>query len=241
MKLLKKSTINVEIASERRKQIDEGMFVAKKVDLLRETLVNLEQQHEKFVDGMEKQLVDRTKETAIKLKSLQDEIISLQEKRKLLLIPLDEEWKKVSIKELEIDKLKNDLIEQSSLLLRQQSDLDIQKKKERTVLTRINTREKELIRVYNRAEENTQKSEEVLNIRLREKTEDNKFFEEKNKELIDREAGIAVKERELKIHKDIVDEKIKENDIREMKLLDREQTLEREINRIKNNGELISI
>lgn len=241
MKLLKKSTINVEIASERRKQIDEGMFVAKKVDLLRETLVNLEQQHAKFVDGMERQLVDRTKETAIKLKSLQDEITSLQEKRNLLLIPLDEEWKKVNIRELEIEKLKNDLIEQSSLFLKQQLDLDIQKKKEKTVLTRINTREKELIRVYSRAEENTQKSEEVLNIRLREKTEDDKFFEEKNKELIDREASIAVKERELKIHKDIVDEKIKENDIREMKLLDREQTLEREINRIKNNGELINI
>ena len=77
MKLLPKSQVHAQVNEQRRQQIDEGMILAKKVDALRQTLAELEEQQRKFSEGTKRELERETQE-------LHEEIAELTKKRDLL-------------------------------------------------------------------------------------------------------------------------------------------------------------
>lgn len=110
MKLLSKSSVRDQSMNQRKKEIDDGVFIATRVDKLRETLASLESQQKKFIESNQKTINDSLNNLFEKKASMEFEIKRLEKKREELLKPLDEEWDKVqsiqddmTLKRAEID------------------------------------------------------------------------------------------------------------------------------------------
>ena len=61
MKLLERKTLTSDFNLQRKMQVDEGVIIARKVDVLREALTSLEGQHKNFIAGMRQDLINQTK------------------------------------------------------------------------------------------------------------------------------------------------------------------------------------
>lgn len=109
MRLQDKKTISRDVASQKKKQIDEGIAIAKKVDALRETVSQEEQRLERF---RKESVVAVQKEIDVLIvhkNSLIEDIKSLEKEKKRLLIPLDAEWEEVNRKKKELFLLEGEL------------------------------------------------------------------------------------------------------------------------------------
>jgi hypothetical protein len=96
MKLLpKKTDIDKAKADERKREIDEGITLARKVDTLRELKSNEERNLLEYRATALKE-IQKEIDSRIEIRnSLDDEIVKKQEIRKQLIKPLDEEWKEI--------------------------------------------------------------------------------------------------------------------------------------------------
>lgn len=105
MKLNTPRTIQQTINDERRKDIDNGVTLARRVDTLRDTLLNEEQKLENFRNSTIK-IVQQEIDNKINEKTLLEiELVKLKEKRIELLKPLDEEWEQVNEEKQSVQKL----------------------------------------------------------------------------------------------------------------------------------------
>lgn len=95
MKLLPRKEASLETQKQKKALIDEGMGLATKVDVLRETKVIEEGNLERFrkeTIAIAQQEIDAA---ILKRNLIQDEIGKLEKERTLLQMPLDAEWEKV--------------------------------------------------------------------------------------------------------------------------------------------------
>lgn len=90
MQLIKKSVVQNELAQQKKQQIDEGVKIAGKVDLLRRTLADLEDQQTKFIEKSRLELEKQTKDLHAQVEYLKKEILHLEDKREKLLKSLEE-------------------------------------------------------------------------------------------------------------------------------------------------------
>lgn len=233
MQLLKRSTVQTEVSNQRQKQIDEGLRIAQKVDALRQTLGELEQQQAKFLAGMEKELEERTQPLVKKIASLQKDIEDLEEKRKLLLEPIDSKWVAVNAKESELEETQTLLEKKTSeIIFREErvTDLGIELKNR---LFKVKTRERELDKTIRTASEELYIAQEKHIEAQKAKDASDQYSKESKQELFTREADVAVREREVKMLQNHTIDRERELDERETLIKDREDTLERELNRRK--------
>lgn len=231
MHLLKKSTIQSEAQRERKKQIDEGIFIAQKVDALRQTLGNLQAQNAKFLSEVEGELEKRTQPLLQKINYLKEEITDLEEKRKLLLVPLDKEWTEFHKKQASQNDKEKSLNSKGEVLSQKAEKLKEIGLGLKGKLFKVKTRERELIKTQSLAEENL-----YLSKMTKKEAEDLKKHsieeaKEITQDLKDREAKVAVKEREVEMITKSQDSRQIEQDEREKWLKDRNETLQRTINR----------
>jgi hypothetical protein len=233
MKLLTKQQVNVEVQAQRKIQIDEGLTLARKVDALREKLANLETQQKKFFESMDSELHQRTDYLFEEIASREEEIKKLEQKRAELIIPLDNAWQEVKEKKLENDNLRVVLDEKSLKLAEKEQKVIENAKKAKELLFKAKTREKEVERVYDKADQLKMETESIFTAMLEEKDKQTQKFENKEKKLDERENSIKSYEFTLKDREQQIE--IKEQEIREEKirLSDQRQTLERAMARIK--------
>ena len=125
MDLISKKVITSQIANQRKIQIDEGVALAKKIDLLRETLGSLELQHKNFLDKKEKELLSVTSNLEKDISNKKIEIKKLEEHRLKLLLPLGKEKKELEDLKKEILNSENVVKEKIILLDKQQQDLNL--------------------------------------------------------------------------------------------------------------------
>lgn len=97
MRLLDKRTVNVEIATQRKQQVDLGVSLAKKVDAVRQTLQEEETRLETFRSQTVKKLQDDIDSKVAEKENLERGNVRLREERLLAQAPIDlkEEWQKV--------------------------------------------------------------------------------------------------------------------------------------------------
>ena len=231
MKLLKKSVLKNELEAQKKLQVDEGVYIANKVDALKKSLVELEVQHRTFIENKQLEIDDQFKLLEREIKEKKVEIKSLEEKRVELLKPLDEEHKKLNQRKVELETKEKE-ISKSLFLLKeytkqvqnQEIDLNLQMK---SLGTRIKANELET-----RKTENNLKKSNVALKTASDKLEDiERYVVSKTSILLSREADLAVRERELIIALRQINDR--ENEIIKKTILleDREGTLEREIKR----------
>lgn len=231
MQLLKKSTVQVEAQQARKKVVDEGMHIAKKVDALRQTFSEVQEQHQKFLNGMEGELKERTKPLIDKIASLESEVRDLEDKRRDLLVPLDKEWKELHSKQEELVKVSGLLDKKKEQVAIKETKLLVVGKELKDRIFKVKTRERELAKSLKDAAEGLYIADDkrVEAFRIRESAED--YSKELNQSSLDREAKVAVREREVEMIKNYTDDREKALNAREILLSDREQTLERELKR----------
>jgi hypothetical protein len=92
MKLLPKSKINEQVNAEKKANIDAGVFLARKIDALREEVLTLQKDRDIFISGSQQVINDSLSELFIKNDNLEKENRDLEWKRRELLKPLDDEW-----------------------------------------------------------------------------------------------------------------------------------------------------
>lgn len=233
MKLLDKKKISSDFNTQRKMQIDEGVQIAKKVDVLRETLVSLEAQHKSFIAGSRQELINATDTLQNKKATLEGEIRKLEEKRVLLMKPLDDEWAKVVEDKEELAKswnefktLEDDLYERESTIKKTEEAIE----KTRQKLSFLETD----------AEQETRdtKEDRAKAKVIRKEAEDfrdttTRSLETDSKRISDREKEINAWAKTMELHQKTLDEKEKIlNDI-DRAINDKYETLMRTINRLK--------
>lgn len=233
MRLLPKSVIHTELASQKKKQIDEGLMIARKVDVLRETLTSLEQQHKEFVGGMKSELKAQTQPLIDEIAERKQIVEKLKLRREELLVPLTKEWNEVNSKRKELDGIADDMSEERKLLKKAQGILDARLKKEKDTVFKINTIRNEIQKVLTKEKENEDRSQKAL--KLAEVTRDKTLKEctERTQAINTRDAKVAVREREVELYKLTLDADYKFVDEEKKRLLDQRATLERAFKRLK--------
>ena len=232
MKLLPKSVVNTEIASQKKKQIDEGLLIAKKVDALRETLASLEKQHKDFLNGMQDELKAQIDPLIKEIAQRKLEITDLEEKRRKLLIPLDTAWDEVNKIKTDITSKQEELSKKEKELKKSEEVLENRLKKEKENVFKINTIRNEIAKSHQKAEENEDKTKQVLESTEIIKKDVLKELEEKTSLIKSREAQVAVKERENNLLREGLDKESKFIKEEKIRLADQRATLERALARI---------
>ena len=110
MRLMPKSAVTKANADAKRKEIDEGLKLAKRVDGLRKTVASEEQSLEKFRASTVANIKAEITPLEEKRDSLKKEVEELQRTRAELLLPLDEAWEEVELKQKEIEKKEHDVV-----------------------------------------------------------------------------------------------------------------------------------
>ena len=198
MKLLKKTEINERVNTERKNSIDAGVFLAKKIDALREEVLTLQKTRDEFIAGSQQVINDSLSSLQQKQDSLSKEIKELEVKRKELLKPLDDEWAKLTKEKVLVNKelndnfiLKTELNEKEKAV--KTTENEISKLAEQTIFNASET-EKSKANAFS-LEEMAQRKYEMAET---ERVEQNEAYERKSKELQGKietyENGISVNE-----------------------------------------------
>lgn len=109
MKLLSKQETQTAKASDRKREIDEGVKLAKKVDALRELAATEQANLIKFRNGNLKKIHEEIDNAITERDVLLQEVSMLEDKKKALLAPLDAEWNQVKIQKESIEEAKSAL------------------------------------------------------------------------------------------------------------------------------------
>lgn len=95
MKLLPPKELNTRLNDQKKSEYDAGMFLAKKIDKLREDVADAQKEHDETIEKLTEEFQSFTSEHSKKKEIALGEIEDLEEKRRILRIPLDAEWSKV--------------------------------------------------------------------------------------------------------------------------------------------------
>lgn len=225
MRLLDKKTITSEQVLERKIQIDEGVKLAKKVDLLRQTASEEEQKLSKFRTASLAQLHKEVGDLQLKKKDLEDIVVSLEKRKERALDKLDVE---------------KEALKEARKLLGQQGDVLITREhivseKESAVLEEEVSLRRERVQVeedrirVNKAFDSNSRKLAGIEDSLKKRRETIISEEERLKEiqrlLVKKETTLLIRERELSNKQKMVDNREKSFIDRERAIKDRYQTL----------------
>lgn len=234
MKLIPKSQISNDFANDRAIQIKEGLALAKKIDVLRETLASLETQHANFLAGSQRELQIATEALTIRKNELENEISKLEVKRAKLQKPLDDEWAELKENQVKFKEDLENLATKSDELKTKEKDIEKETKrfdKERIASTE---RETETQLLYRQAEQDRTKALELKSARIKEYAEFKADADKRDEKQNIREKALLAQATFNEDSKEILNTREKELNNREQAINDKYQTLMRTINRIKN-------
>lgn len=231
MRLLDKKIISSDFALQKKAQIDEGIIIARKVDVLRETLASLEKQYATILSGSRKSLEFAIADLVEKKANVEGELRKLEERKQELNKIIDEKYAvsneekinfanklaDLTIKELEVNERESEIAKTEEVITKTKDEL--------TQLKADATRER------GKAEE-----DRATALRIRQDVEadrdnGNRQLMERSGELDKRTEQNANQQRYLELRKQTMDEKEKELNDREKAINDKYETLIRTINR----------
>lgn len=232
MKLLDKYQINTLKATERKKEIDEGLKLAKKVDALRELTAKEQANIEKFREQTLKEVKNEITDLISQRGVLDTDVKRLQEERQRLLVPLTNEWLEVSNLKEQLNDKKEEIHEKEIEFIQKTDDLVNRIKalyiEEQRIEDTRNEIDKQLAEV---TEFRNKKKTVLLDIQEHQK-EVYTDCETKIKELTDRELDVASRERDEKNKEDLLNNKEKELNKQSIAIRDKYETLNRTIKRL---------
>lgn len=129
MKLLPKSQVLSRINAQKKTEIDSGVTIAKKIDVLRETYAHEESNLRLFRENAVKDVTAEIKTLCAERDVLKEQIVSLNQTRTDLIKPLDAEW--AIVKEAQAKLIEDQEILQGDKknLKSEWAELDVQRAK----------------------------------------------------------------------------------------------------------------
>lgn len=231
MKLLSKSEVAKAQADAKKREIDEGLKLARKVDNLREIKAQEEASLEKF----RKDTVSKINEEITALTSQRDtltsEVAQLKKERKKLMEPLDGEWEKIHEAKLDLSNRENLITSKEETISKQESITRSNLKESKDTLERSILKDERAADLLKSADDANKEATKALKNAKDVEAKALSSKEEVEKELAERDMAMAAKERGLEMRD--ANLKTKEADLeKEWALLeDRKAMVER---RIKN-------
>lgn len=194
MKLLPPKLLNEKLQEQKRSEVSAGLFLAKKVDALREELQETKKIHDETIANLSKEMelfvAKQTSERGAILK----EISELTEQRRLLQIPLDNEWKNVNQSKEYCIKKEESLVKWESKNLQKEKELtqkDIRlSKREET----LKDNEQRTDRFLSSADLIKQEADDILREARENEIEIKKTLQVRVEEIEKREKTIAYRE-----------------------------------------------
>ncbi len=232
MRLQSKKKIDLDRANEARKQIDEGVKIAQKVDILRETLANLERQYATFIPNIQAELEKATIELKTQKNGLENEIVKLKQERAELRKPLDHEWavlaEDVATLHTEKEQFK---LQQYELSEKEKGNQEREKQIAQAEIS-LRSREESIDRVSCETSDLNDQARKQREDQQREYDLHRQDMSEGTKKLNLREKELLAQANYNDYQKDILDKREKDLNIREKQVDDKYQTLLRTINRL---------
>lgn len=236
MKIPSKQEVSTSKALERKREIDEGLKIANKVDTLRKLASTEQNNLIKFRDESLQSIKEEIANYVDSRDSLQREVDALKEQRVSLQIPLDKEWIIVNLAKQDVVTAKENIY----------ATLEGLKKSEKSYAQSLKELELERIKVGNlKASANESFSlaekikDEASRILDEANQETNEIYEEMNlreQQLHSKEQDILIKEIDVKNGKDANERERKEIISIKAQLADERATLERALLRTKKRG-----
>lgn len=233
MRLLKKSEVDKAKAEDRKREIDEGLKLATRVDSLRETQANEEKALERFrietISRINEEIVSLTKTK----NELSKEVSDLEDRKREALKPLDEAWEEVNLKQDELTEYAHQLHQDREIVSQAQRDHEVEVELLKVEKSRVSDERDRSIKSLADAEAFREESRLILFQNRTILEESKTILKESHRKAKLREqaihnAELILKEREKTIQK-------KEKDIisQNIFLADQRKTLERAMARLK--------
>lgn len=124
VRLLKKSEVDQKKASDRKREMDEGLKLARRVDSLREVMAQEEAALKTYRASTLSVIQDEINEKNKTLIPLRAEVADLETRRALALAPLDAERERLQKQALELSSRETQVIDQEKTLHELQSNLE---------------------------------------------------------------------------------------------------------------------
>lgn len=236
MKLLTKQELTERKAEEQRREIDEGLKIARQVDRLRETKAEEEASLLRFRTESIKKIQSEITELGAKRDDLANQVARLEKEREVSLIPVTELEEQAAglleeaKRELENARLERLNVEQESKeTAGVKKTLEIKQEQAETLRQRAEELAQERMAALDEAEK-----ERLKAIRVRAHAE--AYAEAMESDLEERNNSLIVKEEAFILRVSAVDALQKRLRKKEIQLNDREKTLEREFNRLKKKN-----
>ncbi len=234
MKLLDKKRILADENLQKKQQIDEGVRLARKVDLLREELMSLESQHKSFLERSKSEL-DKTLGPLIERKAqLEKEIKQGETKILELRKPLDKEWSILHKEKEKIEEKINLLHSKEADLSKRNDEISVKEKKLKVRETNITALEEDTTKL-NKDASDLKKEAKAINAKAKkEHSEQVANFDKENTLLASKQKQVEIDAKENARIKAIQDKKEKHLNDRERAINDKYQTLLRTIELTKH-------
>lgn len=237
MKLLDKKTIEVQKSNERKREVEEGMKLARSVDTLRETHSKEQINLKKFRDATLKSIKEECNVLEVQKNALLNEITALEEKRLQAQQPLDLtiERKKVEIEKKEVFELKTDLLNRETALISREALVQNIDKREKQLLENEEKSKAYLDEIHKTYIKTEDLRRDMESRKTSSEVEINEKYEQlkiKENELVTREHDVITKLDLIEKDKKLI---LTQND----NLVEREITVEAKLKSLNERDELI--
>lgn len=233
MKLPTPRTIHQNISEERRRDIEQGIILARRLDTLRNDLSIEEKNFAIFKDAQTKGLQEEITNLGVKKNEIELEIERLERERQELLRPVTIKWEEVNKKEQELKDKENKLNDLKTQLTLKKQELDDREKWVSQEEERITKIKQEIYLLAERTSQSSLNAQAIFSEAKDKEREVNLKVKKKEREMKQKLLGLEMREKKIEEReyqlelneKEIINEKIR--------LADQRATLERAMNRIK--------
>jgi len=194
MKLLPPKELNTKLQEQKKSEIDAGLFLARKIDHLREELADTQKTHDETILNLSKEMEVFVAEQTSQKGSILKEISELKEQRKLLQIPLDDEWQKVAKKAEDLEELSKILSARENKVLENETsnhkkDTELSAREEKCADT-----EQRVNGLLSTAERTKQEADKILTDAKEKEAFINQAIKIHTQEIEEREKSVAYRE-----------------------------------------------
>lgn len=209
--LPKKQDIDKQKANERKIQIDEGVALAKKIDMLREASLQEEKQLFEWRENNINKVKAEIEDYIIVRDNLKTQTEEAERHRKALLEPLDEEWVEINKVKDQLEKEKETVYLSGEQLKENEKYLEKERQKVSEIVSRVTQNEKESEKHKKEAVSLRELAQKEYEVAASERGIQNSTIERKISELSQKEREYEVALTTIQIRENEVNEK--ESDI----------------------------
>lgn len=229
MKLLSKSEVTKAQADAKKREIDEGLKLARKVDNLREIRAQEEASLNKFRKEIvtkinaEISVLEKEKET------ITGEVSQLKRERRELMKPLETEWAGIHKANAELADREDNVAAMEISISKREKETKNANAKASDLLARTSLKDERTAKLLTDADKKAKQATTALQNAREVEAKALSLKKEVEKELAERDMAMAVKEREFEMRKENFKKKEVDLDREWVKLEDRKAMIERRI------------